>query len=252
MRITLLIASAAFALNPALVHADVVVSTSLSLTDLQIQPASGSVQFISPWTASVFAQAQDSLGGLDAHSDSVVDSATATSAATSLANATGAASFTSMNGTATSGVNIPNIAASASSVGQGQLSGVFEIVGTTGTVSVQFSAPLVIDQSLTTSVEGLSASSEVVLNVSSPDINSGNPLLFFDNPITIGPNASKAFNASPTLTDTETLVAGQKYLVTVGVDAESSGLSALPETSFFPDLACGLCALLLARRLISA
>jgi hypothetical protein len=246
MRITLLIASAAFALNPAVVHADVVVNTFI-LGELGIQPSAGSVIFLSP-SAFAFAQAQDSLGGLDANSSSGIFALT--TAATSLADGAGLG-FEGI-GVAASDVNIPNIAASASSVGQGQFSGELEIVGTTGNVSVQFSAPLLVDQFLSTSVEGLSASSEVVLNVSSPDINSGNPFLFYDNPITIGPNTSQAFSDTPTLADTETLVAHKKYLLTFSVDAESSGLSALPETSFFPDFACGLCALLLVRRLISA
>jgi hypothetical protein len=250
MRATLtIVLGVAFWLHPIPVRADVVVSTSVDLTQIQIVPASGSVEFLSPGTAQVFAQAQDSLGGLDQNFDSVSDSSTTLSVSTAVANAGGTASFPTLSAVATSGVILPNIAAFASSSSNGSfpgsLSGSFEIIGTAGPVSVQFKAPLVIDQSLSTHEGGISASSETIFNLVSPDINNGSPLLFFDNPLTIGPNTSTSFTQSPTLTDSVTLQPDTPYFLIAGVDAESSGLSA-PEPSFLVIFALGLFAFLAA------
>ena len=60
-----LILCLAWGLYPAAVRADVVIDSSLSLTQLQILPAAGTVQFISSVTASAFTQVFDSLGGAD-------------------------------------------------------------------------------------------------------------------------------------------------------------------------------------------
>jgi hypothetical protein len=242
MRATLLVLAAATAL-----HADVLVTTSLQLTQLQIQPTTGSVDFLSPWTSFVFAQAEDSLGGLNAKTNSVSDSATSVSAATALANGSSAASFPAMGGSAMSGVTI-GPAASASSTGQGQLSGSFEIVGVTGPVSVALTALLSVDQSLSTTAKGLSASSETVFNLVSPDLNGGNSLLFFDNPLNISAGSSTDYTNNPTLTTTVTLNPDTPYFLIAGVDAESSGNN-IPEPSLFAAVAAGLAAMLLTRRL---
>jgi hypothetical protein len=251
MRATLLlIAAFVFSLNPTAVRADVVVSSSLDLSQLQIVPTEGTVEFLSPWTAQVFVQAQDSLGGLDQHFNSVNDSATSASASTALANASGAASFQSLGASAASGVNIPDISANASSSSNGSfpgsLSGTFEIVGATGPVTVVFKAPLMVNQFLSANGAGISASSEVIFNLLSPDINGGSPLLFFDNPLSIGPNDSISFAASPMLTDSVTLQPNTPYFLIAEVDAESSGLSAVPEPSFLLLIALGLSVLLAA------
>jgi hypothetical protein len=105
-------------------------------------------------------------------------------------------------------VHIPQITAFGSSGANGDpfgsLFGQFEIVGTTGPVSVQLKALLDYSQSLSTTGYGLSAFSEVVFNLLLPDV-SGDPLLFFDNPLTIGPNAFKAAAGFPVLSTFVTL-----------------------------------------------
>ena len=70
----------ALCLYPAAVRADVIVSTGISLNNLQILPASGSLVILPGVLASASAQAQDSLGGNDAQSNTVIDDATSASA----------------------------------------------------------------------------------------------------------------------------------------------------------------------------
>ena len=237
------------------VRADVLVDTILDLNTLQIVPASGMVEFLSPLTAQVFVQAQDSLDGFDQNFVSVTDGSTDSVGTTPglLASASGSATgiptVPILFADAASNVDIPNIAAFASSSSNGSfpgsLSGLFEIVGTTGPVSVQFNAPLFVDQFLSTSGGGISASSEVIFNLLSPDINGGSPILFFDNPLSIGPNASASFAKSLMLTDSVTLQPDTPYFLIAEVDAESSGLNVL-EPSFFAITTLGLSALLAA------
>ena len=57
-----------------------IVNTQLGLTELQIAPTTGTLEILSPVTAFTFAQALDSLGGSDAQSNSVQDSATSANA----------------------------------------------------------------------------------------------------------------------------------------------------------------------------
>lgn len=224
----------ALCLYPAAVRADVIVSTGISLNNLQILPATGSLVVLPGVLASASAQAQDSLGGNDAHSNTVIDDATSANAVTALANANAAASAMALTASAVSGVTIPQITAFASSGANGapfgSLFGQFEIVGTTGPVSVQLKALLDYTQSLSTTGGGISASSEVIFNVLLPDVN-GSPVLFFDNLLTIGPHDSMSTMGTPALSAFVTLDPGTTYNFIAEVDSESSGLSQVPEPS---------------------
>jgi hypothetical protein len=248
-----LVLASGLCLYPAAAPADVIVTTNLSLSGLQISPANGSLLILPGVLATASAQAQDSLGGADAQSNTVIDAATSASAATALANANAAASAVALTASATSGVNIPQITAFASSGANGDpfgsLFGQFEIVGTTGSVFVQLKALLDYSQSLSTTGYGLSAFSEVIFNLLLPDL-SGAPVLFFDNPITIGPNDFNAAAGSPVLSAFVTLQTDTPYSFIAGVDAESSGLSQVPEPSslFLAATVCVFSALLFARR----
>jgi len=231
--------------------ADVIVSSSINLTGLSISPASGSVSIISPFAASAFAQAQDSLGGFANQFNTVNDTATSASAATSLASGSAAASVPGLTASAASGVNISHVTASASGSGNGgpgSLAGLSEITGTTGMVNVTLSAPLTGNQSLTTNDGGQTASSEIIFSLLLPDIDSSNPELFYDNPLTIGPNSTLVSPLSTTLTTSVSLMANTQYTLIVDVDAESSGLNIVPEPSLFVITALGLIGLSVLRR----
>ena len=238
---------------PAAAWADLIVTTAISLNQLQILPANGSLVFLPGVLASAAAQAQDSLGGNDAQSNTVIDDATSASAMTALANANAAASAMALTGSAASGVNIPQITAFASSGANGapfgSLFGQFEIVGATGPVSVKLKALLDYTQSLSTTGGGVSASSEAIFSLLLPDIN-GSPVLFFDNLLIIGPNDSMSTLGTPTLSASMLLDPNTPYYFIAEVDSESSGLSQVPEPSSLDLLLTGFVfsALLFARR----
>src|SRR6516165_6907220 len=73
-------------------RADVMVSTSLDLTQFQAVPTGGTFVIISPFTASANAQAQDDVSAPDSHFTQVNDGSTSASAATAFANASASAS----------------------------------------------------------------------------------------------------------------------------------------------------------------
>jgi hypothetical protein len=212
-------------------RADVVVTTAISLNQLQILPANGSLVILPGVSATASAQAQDSLGGNAGESNTAFDDSTSANALTALANANAAASALALTANAASGANIPQITAFASSGANGgpfgSLFGQFEIVGTTGPVLVQLQALLDYNQSLSATGAGLSASSEVIFNLLLPDL-SGDPVLFFDNLLTIGPHDSQGTAGSPTLSAFVMLDPDTIYTFIAEVDSESFGLSQVP------------------------
>jgi hypothetical protein len=220
-----------FCLCPSALQAGVIVASTLNLTQLQILPSSGTVQFLPPINASAFVQVFDNLGGFDQQFDSVDDGATNVSAATALAFASAAASAVSMTASTTAGLNIPQITADAGTTPgspYGLLQGLFQITGAGGPVSVQLKALLDVHQSLATSGYGQSATSEAIFNLLLPDI-SGDPILFFDDLRSIGPNDSSSTSSSPTLSAFVTLQPGMPYYLIVNVDPDVSGSSTAPE-----------------------
>jgi hypothetical protein len=219
-------------LGTTVAWADVIVNTKLGLTELQIVPTTGTLEILSPVTAFTFAQALDSLGGSDAQSNSVQDSGTSANAATTLASASGAASATALTGNVTANVNLPdNFDGFANSAGQSSLSGMFEINSTTtNPVSVTFNAFLSVSQFMQTTGAGQSATSETIFTLLLPDL-SPNPALGFDNPLAIGPDDVLSYDASPTLTTSMSLQPNTPYSFYAELDAESNGVSGVPEPS---------------------
>lgn len=202
--------------------ATAIANSSSQLQSLTISPASGSIMF-SP-TAQSFVQAQNSLGELVSNFD---NGATANSSAVvTWATSSGAADTIVQRASSSANVNIPNVTGSASSVGRGALfDTAFSIAGTSGPVSVQFSATFPFAQSLMTDIYGVQASSEVILNLSID----GQTVLFFDSPLVIGPSTSLDTTGFPTLTNSMTLTAGQTYDLFLEIDSESSGINVTPE-----------------------
>jgi hypothetical protein len=200
---------------------DVVVNTQLDLTALQIVPATGIVTF-SPVTATAFAQALDSTGGFSQSSDNPAN------AATGFADASGAGS--ALTGSVTANINLPELDGFANSVGQALLSGTFEITGATDPVQVTFNALLAINQFLKTTGGGQLASSETIFTLLLPDISS-DPILFFDNPLSIGPNDTLSQSDNQTLTTSMLLQPDTPYTFFASLDAESNGVNVTPEPS---------------------
>lgn len=239
-----LVLSATLFLASVASRADVIVSSSLNLTQFQITPAAGSVVILPGVSVSAFAQALDSLGGFDQQFNSAIDAAISASAATALANASGTVSGVDLTGSVTGGITIPDIEAFASAEGQAMLSGMFEITGTTGNVDVTLTAILATSQSLLTAGFGQSATSEVTYTFLIPDIESV-PVLFYDNLLTIGPDQSLDQSSNPTQTITLSLPANTPLAFVQFLDDEPSGVnlnpvSPVPEPSSLLFLFSGL------------
>src|SRR5271169_1678489 len=200
-------------------NATAIANSSLQLASLTITPASGSIMF-SP-TAQSFAQAQNSLGELVSNFDS--GTTANSSASVTWGNASGSADSILQTAFVSANVHLPGSVVGAASVaGQGALYDFsFSITGTTGPVSVQFSALLPYSQSLMTDAAGLQATSEVIFDLSLD----GNTVLFLDSPMTIGPSSSFSTSGSPALSNSMTLTAGQTYDLYLELDAESSGIN---------------------------
>jgi len=217
----------AVCLGPTAVWADVVVTTQLGLAQLQINPNTGTLMILPPVTASTFAQALDSNGDFSQSDDNPANAATA------FANGSGAASVSDLTGSVSANINLPDgFDGFASSAGDAVLFGVFEISGTGSTdpVNVTFNASLSINQFLQTIDFGQFASSETIFTLLLPDL-SPDPVLFFDNPLTIGANDLLSYSDSPTLTTSMFLQPDTPYTFVASLDAESSGVNVTPEPS---------------------
>ena len=252
----LLLAAIALAAIP--LQADVIVNTSIVLNTLSVTSSSGTVQF-APMPISASAQAQDSFGGSSSQYNLATGAPTSATANTVAANASSSMSAPLFTGSATSGVSIPNTSASASSSGISYLGfsadalgnvyfGSFQVNGAGGSVNVMLSAGLTVNQTLTTTAAGQSAYSEGIFTLLLPDLSSS-PELFYDNPVTIGPNTAMSSPYSNTLTNSLMIAENTPYTFILTLDAESSGVNAaVPEPSLFVLTAIGLAALVLARK----
>jgi hypothetical protein len=228
--------------------ADAVVDTSLNVS-LQINPASGTVTYPSSTTASVFAQALDGLGGFDQTFDNMAGALAQTMAATTLANGNAAANGAAPFGSpVAANILIPGLNTWASSEGQGTLSGVFEITGTSGPINVTFNVRLTDDQFLQTDPSGLSGSSESIFTLTLPDIQS-TPILSFDNLLTVtGPNQTQSYDPSPMLLTTSLLLQpNMPYSFVAASDTESYAVDSAPEPPSFTLPLIGLALLFLSR-----
>ena len=261
-------------IGPSAVWAGVIVNSSISLESLTATPSSGASGLSTAFGVTAFAQAGDSITAGFPATAFDLEAGTAAIAgpvASSLAAAFGIADPSSWTGTASSSISIPNITASASSVGQSQLGlGGDYIVITGGTgpsdtspVDVTFSATLTGTQTLATPTAGVYASSEIdfqllLLNAPSnqpcppqPAFSSGPPcpVLYFDSPLSIGPDQFLSSPYSATLTSAPVpLQLNTQYFIVAALDSESSGVNAVPEPSCLLLVALGTPAFLLLRR----
>jgi hypothetical protein len=236
----------ALCLHPAtgIVQASVIANSSLTLTQFQILPSTGSVRFLSPVTATTFAQVQDSLGGLDQQLNTIDDAAALATASTTLANANAAASAPARTANAVTGANLAGIDASGSSTARSDLSATFEIVGATGPVDVLFKVLLDYIQSLTTSDGGLSATSELSFTLTLDD---GDQPLFFDNILDVGPDSTTSTSSSTPLNGAATLDPNTDYSFLLKLDSETS-VRNTPESSTILLVISGGLFILAARR----
>ena len=203
-------------LSPGLLHASAIVNSSISLTQLQILPSSGTLQFLSPITATAFTEALTSLGELDQQFASADDADATAASLTSLAAANAIGSAPSLTA-AVSGHIDSNVPAFASATARGGFSGQFQILGATGPVSLQFIATVMYNQSLSTDSSGLSADSDVTLVL---NLDNGDQPLFLNNLLQIGPSSSDSASFSGDITGSSSVTAGDPVFFTFELDTQ--------------------------------
>jgi hypothetical protein len=206
----------------------VVVNTSLS-TSVTIS-STGTVAISLPTAGvSTFAEGLDTSGGSDASDSNPANAADSTLATGS---ASGSATATTLTGSTTANVNLPdNFNGEAYSVGDTDLSGTFEISGIAGSVNVTFSASPSVNQSLdTTGPGGQSAYSNAIFSFSVQGV-SPDPILYYLNEPSIGPAVFQSYGSPSALTDTLSLSTNTPYYFDFYLDAESDGVSMVPEPS---------------------
>lgn len=257
MYTTLVLCVLALALPPG-VSATAVAQSELHFFNVQITPVAGTLEFLGPpWTAEAFAQAQNSLGALDAQFDSSVGGVALANATVTYANGHGDASAITLTGNANSQVNIPGCdVAAAFAVGRGAIFNAFRITGGTGAVAVDFSVDIAGDLLVQTDACGVLAQTETIFawelfGLDSTGTPITTPILFRHDILTIGPNDMQTTSFATTLSTRLTLAFFDPaqpslfvYDTRLEADAESTGINA-PEPATFVLLLSGCVGLLL-------
>lgn len=174
-------------------HADTVVTTSFSFSNVQFNPATGTAVF-TPTGASARALATNSLGeNQDISSNTFPVSQAA--AVVTFANASGSASATNQTAFATSFVSVGGCTCSASSFGQGVFTGTLLILGGEGNVDVTFSIMPFATGQVATDQFGTRAQAEVFFNL----LLNGVSVLSQDQMLieVEGPNRTGGFQLGP-------------------------------------------------------
>ncbi len=206
-------------------RATISVQSTNSFGDVTIVAASGSVEYMSPGLQSAaFAQAgaNSQYDSIDPSAASSTDVPVAGGEATGL----GAASAALFSGSSGATGFVPGaLNGFDTSAGRASVSGEFEIIGTTQPVEVTFSAFITGQLNLSSDANGVQGEGE---NVFSLSIN-GNPVLFNDQPLTIGPDQTQGATVSETLTDTMLLTPDTTYSLWVEGDSEAMVVNSVPE-----------------------
>jgi len=233
---TLLVCAGLLLGIPDALYAGSFATSTISFSDLQITASSGAVQLSAPWSSQASADAQNSLGELDSEFTSNTGAASTIGASVTYANASGTANVSPLSGSASGAAGIPAyMLGQAITTGTGALFNSFEVTGTTGTgpVNVTFSTDLIGLLQAENTGSGVLATAEATFLL---DVN-GTPYLFFDSPISVGPDASQTAPfcygttgcSQSDLTNTVSLNFNTPYSVYVETDAETSAYNATPE-----------------------
>jgi RHS repeat-associated protein len=214
-------------------RANVSVAATTSFDDVSIDPSSGTVSYISALQISAFAQA-----GANAQFSSLTPSianATDVPVLGGLATGSGIASLGPVTGTGTSTAMISGATAGFdTATGQASASGIFEIQGVTGPVSVTLSAVATGSLNLFADAYGVYGQGESIFTLSID----GTPDLFTDTLMSVGPNQTQGDTFSDSLTDTVTLMANTPYWIFEQADSEAlvvNSAIAIPDSFTGPE-----------------
>ena len=207
-------------------NADALSITSVSFSNFQIVPSSGTIVFTLPRTQAL-ARATNSLGQeslelVVSESPTIVQQA---SASVTFANASAVGNPVNLSGSENSNATLSGCNCEAFAVGQTVLQRSFMITGGTGNVDVTFSALLVTMQTLMTDEFGVLASSNVLEAV---HLGSNSLFPFFSTTIQIGPNSLRTSNLEQQLSQTVTLQFNTVYRIDINLSANSTVVNQSP------------------------
>jgi len=222
-------------------RASISVESTSSFQDISITASAGTVVYIG-----VAGSAYSQAGASSQYSAVDPGSANSTDVPVTGGSATGSGSVSALTGSGGATGFIPGTTAGFdTSTGRGSVNGQFEITGAAGSVNVTLSAVVNGLLNLSSDAYGVSGQGETDFALS---VN-GNPVLFNDLILSIGPDQTKNATVSDTLTATIPLLANTPYWFVGEADAEAyvvnASVSAVPEPAAGPLLAGCLMLLLL-------
>ncbi|MBM3240487.1 RHS repeat protein [Candidatus Poribacteria bacterium] len=244
---TLLLFLSLFLFTHSSVYATTAIAESdISFFNLQITPHAGTAIFLFDWEwqLEAYAEAKNSLGEYEDDWDYKVGEPVQADAEVTWAKGQGTASAPTpptypdinVTGVAKSKVEIPNcVIGAASSLGRGALYNSFMITGDTGAVDVDFSVDIAGSLYVFTDECGVFAETEVIFGLELD----GNPILFHNDRLYVGPNSSDSLSFSEHLFDTRTLEFDVPYCLYLEGDSESSAANT-PEPSSIALMLIGL------------
>ena len=219
-------------------HAEAIAFSSISFSNLTVSSSSGTINFAGGWTSESFAEAENSLGEVNALDSFPQSTNTSVTQTATFATASGNAAVTpSLSGGASTNTTIPGSMAEADTTGTGTLSNFFTISGASGSsVNVSLSALISYLLNVQTDAAGVLARTETIFSV---DID-GTSALFSDTFFQIGSSSTSSTAFGPTLiSNTISLDPSIEHLIEIQADSESQAIDT-PEPSTVSLLFAGL------------
>ena len=220
-------------------YADTISLTTVSLTNFQIVPASGTIVFSTSQIGSPTLASGAAANSFGEETGDASLSPTFAQAFTTVtfASAGGVSEFSSLSLSANTNVTLSGCLCDAETEGRAALRLGFMIVGGTGPVDVTFSALTQTIQNLVTDEFSTFATSEtrIFLNVI------GVATFSFDSRFRIGPNEATVIEAQRQISEVVTLQFNQQYNVLVsGLAVSRAGQNEIPEPATVVLLVSGL------------
>ena len=206
-------------------YADALSITSMTLSNFQVVPTSGTIMFFLPRNQAL-ARATNSLNQ-ESLQIVVTESLTTAQASANVtfASASAVADPVNSSGSQNSNATLSGCNCEAFAVGQTVLQQSFIITGGTGNVDVLFSGLLVMSQTLLTDEFGLVAGSNVLVGI---HLGSSSIFPTIFSTLTIGPNGSLVSNIEQQLSQILTLQFNTEYRFDLTLSANSRVVNQAP------------------------
>ncbi len=220
-------------------YADAISMTSVTLSNFQLVPTSGTIVFSTPQTGSRTAASAVAINSFDEESANQSQSLTRSEASASVtfATANAVSDFTNLSFSANSNVMLSGCLCQAESEGLANLTATFMIAGGSGNVDVNFSGLLQTMQNLMTDQFSLFAASDARFSLQVLDVST----FSVDSTLRIGPNDFTTLENQRQLSQVFNLQFNQEYTLLVTLSANSrAAQNEVPEPATVVLLGSGL------------